>query len=95
MEVASGYLWAIATVLMPVLLGLAILYASYQTWQYRKHTRNRSKRVPSEVYEPDDPALVERHVRGIVIWSVISFVLLIAVILILFSSSTVGITRTS
>jgi heme/copper-type cytochrome/quinol oxidase subunit 2 len=84
MEVASGYLWAISTVLMPILLALAIAYASYQTWEYRKHTRNRPKRMPDEIYEPEDPAKVEQHVRGIIVWSVVSVILLVVVIVIFF-----------
>jgi hypothetical protein len=84
MEGASGYLWAISTVLMPILLAVAIAYASYQTWQYGQHTRNRPKRMPDELLEPEHPARVEQHVRGIIIWSVISFVLLMAVLLIFF-----------
>lgn len=84
MEVASGYLWAISTVLIPILLAVAILYASYQTWQYRKNTRNRPKPMPNELFEPEDPARVEHSVRGIVVWSVISFILLMAVIVIFF-----------
>jgi heme/copper-type cytochrome/quinol oxidase subunit 2 len=84
MEDASGYLWAISTVLMPILLGLAILYASYQTWQYRKHGPHRRKRMPDELHEPEHPARVEQHVRGIIIWSVISAILLVVVLLIFF-----------
>lgn len=84
MEGASGYLWAISTVLMPILLGLAIAYASFQTWQYRKHSQHRRKRVPEELYEPEHPARVEQHVRGIIIWSVISVILLLIVLLIFF-----------
>lgn len=84
MEVASGYLWAISTVLIPILLAIAMMYASYQTWEYRKHTRNRPKRMPDELLQPEDPAQVERSVRGIIIWSVISFILLVAVIVIFF-----------
>lgn len=84
MEVASGYLWAISTVLMPILLAGAMLYASYKTWQYRKHTRNRPKPMPNELFEREDPARVEHTVRGIVIWSVISAILLIAVVVIFF-----------
>lgn len=82
MEASSGYLWAISTVLMPILLGLAMLYASYQTWQYRKHTRHRPKRMPDEVLEPEDAARVEQNVRGIIVWSVISCILLVAVLVI-------------
>jgi heme/copper-type cytochrome/quinol oxidase subunit 2 len=84
MEGASGYLWAISTVLMPILLALAIAYASYQTWEYRKNTRNRPKPMPKELHEPREPVQVEQQVRGIVIWSLISVVLLLAVILIFF-----------
>jgi hypothetical protein len=84
MEGASGYLWAISTVLMPILLALAIGYASYQTWQYRKHGSHRRKRMPDELHEPENPARVEQHVRGIIIWSVISVILLLAVLLIFF-----------
>ena len=89
MEGASGYLWAISTVLMPILLALAIAYASYQTWDYRRNAGNRNaadrpKARPEEIIEPEDPARVENQVRGIVIWSVISFILLVAVILIFF-----------
>jgi heme/copper-type cytochrome/quinol oxidase subunit 2 len=84
MEGASGYLWAISTVLMPILLALAIAYASYQTWEYRKNSRDRPKRVPNELYEPEDPARVEQSVRGIIVWSIISFILLVAVIVIFF-----------
>ncbi|HSP25664.1 MAG TPA: hypothetical protein VLQ65_10850 [Saliniramus sp.] len=84
MEVSGGYLWAISTVLIPILLALAMIYASYQTWQYRKHTRYRPERMPNEVLEPEDAARVEQSVRRIIVWSVISCILLVAVIVIFF-----------
>jgi hypothetical protein len=79
-----GYLWAISTVVMPILLAIAFAYASYQTYLYRKETRGRRKPMPGELHEHWDEAYVADRIRSIIVWSVVTFVLLMIVLVILF-----------
>jgi hypothetical protein len=84
MEGESGYLWATLTVVMPILLGIALAYASYQTYLYRKETHGRRRAMPRELHEPRSEEYTGDRMRGIIVWSVVSFVLLMIVLLIFF-----------
>jgi hypothetical protein len=84
MEGGSGYLWAISTVVIPILLAIAFAYASYQTYLYRKETRGRRKPMPKELHEHRDEEVVADRMRSIIVWSVVTFVLFMILLLIFF-----------
>ncbi len=77
-----GYLWMLSTILMPILLGLAIAYGSYETWHYRKEHPGVNEPTGTGYSDPDEsPERQARRMRLIIVWSVVIFLALATILL--------------
>lgn len=81
----QGIVWSLTIVVMPILLGLALAYGAWMTYQRRKHGAPRTGTGGIQHSPPRSDQRDARKIGTIAVGSVIAFAVLLAVLLLVLS----------
>lgn len=80
----QGLVWSLTIIVMPILLGLAIAYGVWQSYKRRKHGAPRTGAGGIHEAPPRSDERDNRKIATVGAISVVTLLLLIAVLLIIF-----------